>query len=188
MARKKIALIGSGQIGGTLGVAIVGSIFSTIYIRHLSDRESPLVRWLKRGDTKLLRWSFGNGGLLLGVSAAAVFIAGFAATRLPRAFLPPFNEGTLTIGMTFTPGISLAESNRLGAIAETLVMKVPEVKTIGRRTGRAGSGSGWPSSNALRSPTWARCTVTSRPSRAKRCATGCGGCRSPRPRRPSCSS
>ena len=142
-----------GRLFAPLGVAyivsILGSLITSITvtpvlcayliprIRHLSDRESPLVRWLKRGDTKLLRWSFGNGGLLLGVSAAAVFIAGFAATRLPRAFLPPFNEGTLTIGMTFTPGISLAESNRLGAIAETLVMKVPEVKTIGRRTGRA---------------------------------------------------
>ena len=142
-----------GRLFAPLGVAyivsILGSLITSITvtpvlcyyliprIKHLSEKESPLVRWLKRGDTKLLRWSFGNGGLLLGVSAVAVLVAGIAATKLPRAFLPPFNEGTLTLGMTFTPGISLAESNRLGGIAEGLIMKVPEVKTVGRRTGRA---------------------------------------------------
>ncbi len=56
---------------------------------------------------------------------------------MPRAFLPPFNEGTLLINLQFNPGISLAESDRLGQIAERLVMEVPEVKTVGRRTGRA---------------------------------------------------
>jgi HME family heavy-metal exporter len=56
---------------------------------------------------------------------------------LPRAFLPPFNEGTFTINMLFNPGISLAESNRVGLIAERLILEVPEVKVVGRRTGRA---------------------------------------------------
>ena len=56
---------------------------------------------------------------------------------LPRTFLPPFNEGTLTINMLFNPGISLAESNRVGLIAEKLILGVPEVKAVGRRTGRA---------------------------------------------------
>ena len=60
-----------------------------------------------------------------------------AATLLPRAFLPPFNEGTFTINMLFNPGISLAESNRVGLIAEKLILGVPEVKAVGRRTGRA---------------------------------------------------
>ena len=57
--------------------------------------------------------------------------------QLPRAFLPPFNEGTLLVSVVYNPGISLAESDRLGRIAERLVMQVPEVKTVGRRTGRA---------------------------------------------------
>lgn len=142
-----------GRLFAPLGIAyivsILGSLITSITvtpvlcyyliprIKHLSEKESPLVRWLKRGDTKLLRWSFGNVWFLVGITGVAVVIAGIAATRLPRAFLPPFNEGTLTVGMTFTPGISLAESNRLGAVAERLVMAVPEVKTIGRRTGRA---------------------------------------------------
>ncbi len=142
-----------GRLFAPLGIAyivsILGSLVTSItvtpvlcyylipHVRHLSEQESPLVRWLKRGDTTLLRWSFGHGRMLAGVTLAGVIIAGIVAVQLPRAFLPPFNEGTLTVGMTFTPGISLAESNRLGAIAEILVMKVPEVKTVGRRTGRA---------------------------------------------------
>ena len=52
-------------------------------------------------------------------------------------FLPPFNEGTLVVSLQYNPGISLAESHRLGLLAEQLVLRVPEVKSIGRRTGRA---------------------------------------------------
>ncbi len=142
-----------GKLFAPLGVAyivsILGSLVTSVTVtpalcyyliprmKKLAEKESFLVRWLKRGDTRLLRWSFDRMGLLAGACVVAVGIAGFAATRLPRAFLPPFNEGTLTLGMTFTPGISLAESNRLGQVAERLVMQVPEVKSIGRRTGRA---------------------------------------------------
>ena len=56
---------------------------------------------------------------------------------LPRTFLPPFSEGTLDVSLQYNPGISLAESNRLGLIAERLLMNVPEVTSVGRRTGRA---------------------------------------------------
>jgi HME family heavy-metal exporter len=56
---------------------------------------------------------------------------------LPRTFLPPFNEGTLVLALQYNPGISLAESHRLGLVAEKLLAGVPEVKSVGRRTGRA---------------------------------------------------
>jgi HME family heavy-metal exporter len=73
----------------------------------------------------------------MGFAIAAVVAALFGASLLPRAFLPPFNEGTFTINMLFNPGISLAESNRVDLIAEKLILGVPEVKAVGRRTGRA---------------------------------------------------
>ncbi len=142
-----------GRLFAPLGVAyivsVLGSLVTSVTVTpvlcyyliprmtRLSHKEGPLVRWLKQGDARLLTWSFGHAGLLVGVAAVAVVIAGVSATRLPRAFLPPFNEGTLTVGMTFAPGISLAESDRLGSVAERIVMQVPEVKTVGRRTGRA---------------------------------------------------
>ena len=71
-------------------------------------------------------------------AAVAVVVAGVAAaTMMPRAFLPPFNEGTLVLSLQYNPGISLAESHRLGLLAERLIAEVPEVKSVGRRTGRA---------------------------------------------------
>jgi Cu/Ag efflux pump CusA len=73
----------------------------------------------------------------MGFAFVAVLLAGWSATLLPRAFLPPFNEGTFTISMLFNPGISLAESHRVGLIAEQLILEVPEVRAVGRRTGRA---------------------------------------------------
>jgi HME family heavy-metal exporter len=142
-----------GKLFAPLGIAyivsILGSLVTSVTVtpvlcyyliprmKRLAENESFVVRWLKRGDRRLLAWSFNNGPLLFVVTAMAVAIAGYGAAILPRAFLPAFNEGTLTLSMTFAPGIGLAESNRLGAVAETLIRQVPEVASIGRRTGRA---------------------------------------------------
>jgi len=106
-------------------------------MKRLDHGDSPLVSWLKRQDTKLLTWSFGRAKLLMALAALAV--AGAAATvpLFPRAFLPAFNEGSLVLGLVMQPGTSLAEANRIGAVAETLIRQVPEVTQVGRRTGRA---------------------------------------------------
>ena len=142
-----------GKLFAPLGVAYIVSILGSLVtsvtvtpvlcyylipgIKRLAERESPLVRLLKRADEKLLRWSFDKLLPLGAIVLVLVGLAGAGAWFLPRAFLPPFNEGTLTLNMTFQPGISLAESNRLGGIAERLIMGVPEVKSVGRRVGRA---------------------------------------------------
>src|SRR5215210_3476248 len=102
-----------------------------------SPYDTFVVRHLKRANQAGLSWAFGHRGLLMTVVGLSVVGAAYAATLLPRSFLPPFNEGTLLVTLQFQPGISLAESHRLGLVAERLVQAVPEVKSVGRRTGRA---------------------------------------------------
>jgi HME family heavy-metal exporter len=98
---------------------------------------SPLVRKLKQWDARLLEWSFDRPRLLIGGALVLVAAAAAAVSWFPRSFLPPFNEGTLTINLLLNPGTSLAESNRIGTLAERIIREVPEVTHVGRRTGRA---------------------------------------------------
>ena len=106
-------------------------------MQRLAERESWLVRKLKSANHAALGFAFAHRGLLLGVTALAVLGAGAGALSLKRAFLPAFNEGTFTINIAFNPGVSLSESTRVGSIAERLLLDVPEVISVGRRTGRA---------------------------------------------------
>ncbi|MBX9874318.1 MAG: efflux RND transporter permease subunit, partial [Beijerinckiaceae bacterium] len=130
-----------GRLFAPLGIAYIVSILASLIVsitltpvmayyllsgaKSGHERDSFVVRHLKRGNAALLRFAFG------------VALAVYGATLLPRTFLPPFNEGTLVVSLQYNPGISLAESHRLGLLAEQLVLRVPEVKSIGRRTGRA---------------------------------------------------
>ena len=141
-----------GRLFVPLGIAYIVSILASLVVSITvtpvlasflltrakgHDEDTWLVRRLKRANAALLGWAFGHRGLIVGATSVAVVAAGIAATQLPRAFLPPFNEGTLALGLAYNPGISLAESHRLGLMAERLIMKVPEVVSVGRRTGRA---------------------------------------------------
>ena len=142
-----------GRLFAPLGVAYIVSILASLLtaitvtpvlsyyllprLKRLEEHDSWLVRRLKVGNVRLLSWAFASPGTLFVGIALAVVAAGATVPSLPRAFLPPFNEGTLTISMVLNPGISLAESNRVGFAAERLIMQVPEVKSVGRRTGRA---------------------------------------------------
>lgn len=102
---------------------------------HTTD--SFLVSWLKRSQRRALaliftyRWSALAGTLGLFVLTLVV------ASTFGKEFLPPFNEGSVTINLLLPPGTSLEESNRIGTLAETLLLQVPEIHLTGRRTGRA---------------------------------------------------
>lgn len=102
-----------------------------------TGKEPTLVRWLKKYYEKALNWSVGHKkSLLFGVGAllAAAVVMFFA---LGGSFLPAFNEGSFTISISTVPGISLEESDRMGRTAEELLLSIPEIKTVGRKTGRA---------------------------------------------------
>ena len=102
-----------------------------------TGREPALVRWLKKYYEKALNWSVGHKkSLLFGVGAllAAAVVMFFT---LGGSFLPAFNEGSFTISISTVPGISLEESDRMGRTAEELLLSIPEIKTVGRKTGRA---------------------------------------------------
>ncbi len=142
-----------GRLFAPLGMAYIVSILASLVTSitvtpvlcyYLLPRSGAMahgdgfmVRALKSANRRLLDWAFRKQGFVIVASVSAVLAAGASATFLPRAFLPSFNEGTLTISMLFRPGISLAESHRVGLIAEQLILQVPEAETVGRRTGRA---------------------------------------------------
>ena len=102
-----------------------------------SEKEPPVTRWLKNGYTRLLSWTLRHRWPVLGSTAALLVVALVAFFGLGRSFLPPFNEGSFTINVATLPGISLEESDKIGRRAEELLLTIPEIQTVGRKTGRA---------------------------------------------------
>ncbi|MBF0136177.1 MAG: efflux RND transporter permease subunit [Magnetococcales bacterium] len=142
-----------GRLFTPLGVAYIVSILASLVVsltltpvlclyllpraKAMVHGDSWLVRHLKRGDRRLLFWSFAHPRLVIGGAVVLVAAAMLSVPWLGRAFLPPFNEGTVTVSVVMTPGTSLEESNRMGRLAEKLLRQTPEAISTGRRTGRA---------------------------------------------------
>lgn len=102
-----------------------------------TGKEPTLVRWLKKYYEKALNWSVGHKKSLLFGVGALLAAAVVMFLTLGGSFLPAFNEGSFTISISTVPGISLEESDRMGRTAEELLLSIPEIKTVGRKTGRA---------------------------------------------------
>ncbi|MBP9158242.1 MAG: efflux RND transporter permease subunit [Sphingobium sp.] len=142
-----------GRLFVPLGIAFIVSTLASLMVSVtvtpvLSFYLLPRMKSLDHGDTKLLAWlKAGYGRSLqavlnrpkaaLAAGAVAILVAAVAVPFFPKTFLPPFNEGTLLIGMRLNPGVTLAESSALAQQAEVLVKAVPEVMHVGRRSGRA---------------------------------------------------
>jgi CzcA family heavy metal efflux pump len=143
-----------GKIFAPLGVAYITSITASLFVSLTvtpvlcsyllpnmklmkEEKDSFLVRWLKKQDTKALSYGLEHPKVVLTVTsllfAGSLLFLPFFGTE----FLPPFNEGSLTINLQTEAGTSLAESNKMGSIVEQQLLKVPEVLLTARRTGRA---------------------------------------------------
>ena len=101
------------------------------------EKESWIVTKLKNGYSRALRFAFNHKKSLLGAVAIAFVAALIAFCSLGRSFLPSFNEGSFTINVGTLPGVSLDVSDRIGREAEKIILSIPEIKTVARKTGRA---------------------------------------------------
>ncbi len=143
-----------GKLLAPLGIAYITALISSLFVSLTvtpvlasyllpkmkamhEDKDGFIVRWLKNIDSKLLHWTLRHPNKVI-IGAIILFVLTMATLPfVGTSFLPEFNEGTLTINVQAEPGTSLAESNRIGTIAEKLLLQVPEVASTGRRTGRA---------------------------------------------------
>ena len=103
----------------------------------LAGHEPWLVRKLKQAYQRPVASSLHRPAIVVVPSVLLLIVAGVALSRAGRAFLPEFNEGTLTISAVTIPGTSLADSDNLGRGLERILLSIPEVVSTARRTGRA---------------------------------------------------
>lgn len=144
-----------GRMLVPLGVAFIVSLFaSTIVALTLTPvlcsyllghkakagglpREAFLAVWLKMHYRNGLLWALAHKKAVVGTTLALFAVALGCFFTLGRSFLPSFNEGSFTINVSSLPGISLDESDKIGRQAEELLLSIPEIQTVARKTGRA---------------------------------------------------
>ena len=144
-----------GRMLAPLGVAFITSLAaSTIVALTLTPvlssyllsgsgrggeaKAEPLVeRKLKAAYSRALAWALAHKPGVLASTAAALVMAIVVFFNLGSSFLPPFNEGSFTINVSTLPGVSLEESDAIGRQAEDSLLAIPEIITVGRKTGRA---------------------------------------------------
>lgn len=142
-----------GRMLRPLGIAFIVALFASTLValtltpvlcsylperkKRGEEREPIVGRWLKKVYRVALGWSLSHKKVVLGITGLFLAVAVAITFTLGRSFLPSFNEGSFTINVTALPGISLEESDRLGRDVERLLLTVPEIETVARKTGRA---------------------------------------------------
>jgi len=142
----------AGRIFSPLGVTYIWAILASLLVAltvtpalsmmllprgQLRQADPPLVRWLKDRYERLLGRVQNRPGMVMGTVAALVFAAVLAIPFLGGEFLPSLREGHFIIHMTAVPGTSLGESMRLGDRVSQALLKIPYVRDVGQRAGRA---------------------------------------------------
>jgi CzcA family heavy metal efflux pump len=143
-----------GRLFAPLGLAYIVSLAASLLVsltvtpvlaslllsraRFLSRPHDPLLlRGLKWIDAKVVRFALRHPRWILGTAAVLSLIAIIGIAGMGGEFLPPFNEGSLTVNVQSRPGTNVATSQRVGRRVEELLLEVPEVQAVTRRTGRA---------------------------------------------------
>ena len=101
-----------------------------------NEKQNWVDRWLLVKYSSALEWVMKHARYVTGTVVLTFVVCMFLFTRMGRSFLPEFNESALTISVVSRPGVSLEESNRLGAVVEAELLQIPEVTGTARRTGR----------------------------------------------------
>jgi HME family heavy-metal exporter len=142
-----------GRLFVPLGIAFIVSTLASLIVsvtvtpvlafyllpgmKSLDHGDTRFLAWLKAAYRKALQRVLERPRAAVAAGGLAVLLAALAVPFFPTTFLPPFNEGTLLVGMRLNPGVTLAESTTLARQAEVLIRQVPEVTHVGRRSGRA---------------------------------------------------
>ncbi|WP_407403714.1 efflux RND transporter permease subunit [Sodaliphilus sp.] len=132
-----VALFASTVVALTLTPVLCSYLLTKAPAKTGGDREARIVLWLKNRYGNALEWVLGHKRVVLSSAAGAFAVAVVVFFMLGHSFLPPFNEGSFTINISSLPGISLEESDKIGRTAEKLLLEIPEIKTVARKTGRA---------------------------------------------------
>lgn len=143
-----------GRMLVPLGIAFIVALFASTIIaltvtpvlcsyllannkKDKIEKESVFVMKLKAIYEKSLHWALEKQKIVLGITGLLLISAIAISFTFGRNFLPPFNEGSFTVTLNTLPGISLEESDKVAAMAEEAILSVPEIQTVGRKTGRA---------------------------------------------------
>ena len=132
-----VALFASTVVALTLTPVLCSYMLTTKRALKQNEKEPFVSRTLKVWYKKALEWALRYKKIVIGTSAALLIFTIVIMTGLGRSFLPPFNEGSLTINISTMPGVSLEESDNMGRMAEEILLDIPEIQTVARKTGRA---------------------------------------------------
>lgn len=132
-----VALFASTVVALTLTPVLCSYLLNSKATGLKELREAWVARWLKGHYERALAFALAHQKQVLGGTIALFVVALGLFFTLGRSFLPGFNEGSFTVNVSSLPGISLEESDRIGRRAEELLLQVPEIQTVARKTGRA---------------------------------------------------
>lgn len=132
-----VALAASTVVALTLTPVLCSYMLSSDKATGMLNRQPWLAEKLRNAYSRSLEWCLLHGKAVIAITAALFISAVILVFTLGRGFLPPFNEGSMTINVSTLPGFSLEESDRVGRMAEEIILATPEVRTVARKTGRA---------------------------------------------------